>query len=297
MVHLSGSQAAEGALHFFEGWIIFLACTVLLALEISILARYSGKTIFSVLRVPRGTSARTQAPAIGLWSYMPVVASSVVLFIAIMGAAWLSGRSEIIQDRPRFVAFPERLGSWQGHASLLDPNVERILVLDDYILSDYAGPDGNTVNLYVGYYGSQQASQQPHSPSDCIPSSGWRISKFDLTTVAANGVEFPANRVVIEKNSIKQLVYYWFNESGRNVSNEYLAKWYLHANALLINRTDGALVRFVTQIGNGQTERDADARLTTFIRDAMPTLSNFLPSQSTSHLGSAIYGLEAVKLR
>ena len=34
-----GTQMAEGVLHFFEGWVIFLACSALLAAEMYILAR------------------------------------------------------------------------------------------------------------------------------------------------------------------------------------------------------------------------------------------------------------------
>ena len=92
-------------------------------------------------------------------------------------------------------------------------------------------------------------------------------------------MKWPLNRVVIEKNSIKQLVYYWFDERGRKIANEYLAKWYLHADAVVMNRTDGALVRLVTQIRDGETEYDADRRLRAFMRDAMPTLSEYLPSE------------------
>ena len=88
--------------------------------------------------------------------------------------------------------------------------------------------------------------------------SGWQITKFERTSYTDNGAELPLNRVVIEKNSIKQLVYYWFDERGRKIANEYLAKWYLHADAIVMNRTDGALVRLVTQIHGGETEHDAD---------------------------------------
>ena len=40
-----GTQMAEGVLHFFEGWVIFLACAVLLAAEMYLLARMSGQAL------------------------------------------------------------------------------------------------------------------------------------------------------------------------------------------------------------------------------------------------------------
>ena len=51
-----GAQAAEGLFHLFEGWIIFLACAAALALEIHVLARISGKSLFEVLSFPSVTA-------------------------------------------------------------------------------------------------------------------------------------------------------------------------------------------------------------------------------------------------
>ena len=129
-----------------------------------------------------------------------------------------------------------------------------------------------------------------HSPSDCIPYSGWNITSFQRTTYVDNEMNWPLNRVVIQKNTTKQLVYYWFNERGRKIADEYLAKWYMHVDAIVMNRTDGALVRLVTQIHDGESEYEADRRLRAFIRDALPTLSNYLPSEVTSRAKSVRFG-------
>ena len=47
-----GPGMADGALHFFEGWIIFVASAFLLTLEIYLLARISGRKFFEVFHVP-----------------------------------------------------------------------------------------------------------------------------------------------------------------------------------------------------------------------------------------------------
>ena len=47
-VNYWGTQAANDVLHFFEGWIIFIACAAVLVLEIYCLARMSGKSVFDV---------------------------------------------------------------------------------------------------------------------------------------------------------------------------------------------------------------------------------------------------------
>ena len=53
-VNYWGTQAADDVLHLFEGWIIFVACAGLLALEIYCLARMSGKSFFDVFHLPKG---------------------------------------------------------------------------------------------------------------------------------------------------------------------------------------------------------------------------------------------------
>ena len=73
------------------------------------------------------------------------------------------------------------------------------------------------------------------------------------------------------------LVYYWFDQRGRIVSNEYLAKWYIFRDSLMMNRTDGALVRVMTPVTDVSQIASADQRLQDFIRVAAPRLSYFIP--------------------
>jgi exosortase D (VPLPA-CTERM-specific) len=277
-----GTQAADGLFHFFEGWIIFLGCGGILALEIYVLARVFGKSFFEVFSFPKATLGPVSGRGVNPENQAPLVVSLLLLCLTGLAVFHISGRAEVIPDRPRFVSFPERIGSWKGHAILLDPQMERVVGADDYLLSDYKGSNGEIINFYVAYYASQRKNDRPHSPSDCIPANGWKITKFVRTIYSDIGANWPLNRVVIERNSTKQLVYYWFDERGRKIANEYLAKWYLRADAVVMNRTDGALVRLVTQIDRGETEHDADLRLQAFIRDALPTLSEFLPAEVTS---------------
>jgi exosortase D (VPLPA-CTERM-specific) len=281
-VNYWGPQAADGVLHLFEGWFVFLVCSCLLALEIYLLARIARKPFFEVFFLPRTACKVTQGQNVEAENQAPLLGSLALLCVAAVVALHISARSEIIPDRPRFVTFPERIGPWQGRAFLLEPDMERMLRTDDYLLSDYRTSAGKVVSFYVAYYASQRKNDKPHSPSDCIPASGWKITGFQRTNYVDIGMNWPLNRVVIQKNATKQLVYYWFDERGRKVANEYLSKWYLHVDAAVMNRTDGALVRLITQIYRGESENEADQRLQAFIRDAMPTLSEYLPSGVTS---------------
>ena len=77
---------------------------------------------------------------------------------------------------------------------------------------------------------------------------------------------------------MRHLVYYWFQQRERFLTNEYVVKWYILWDAITRNRTDGALIRVLTPFGEGEGEAEADQRLTDFIRETYPRLNPYLPA-------------------
>jgi exosortase D (VPLPA-CTERM-specific) len=281
LVNRWGTQAAEGLLHFFEGWTIFIASAGLLIGEIILFARFgSGKSFFEIFALPVVTAPRLTYPSGQSKALMMV--SLALLCLGGAATYLLSNRQEIVPERQRFVGFPNGLGPWQGRPSLLEPQVEHALGLEDYILADYTSPGSGSVNLYIAYYASQRKGVSPHSPIVCMPGGGWQITRFERTAYTTNALSLPFNRAIIERNSTNQLVYYWFVQRGRTISNEYASKWYLLTDAILENRTDGALVRLTTPIYPGEVEQSADHRLQSFIQELQPRLAGYLPGRLAS---------------
>lgn len=271
-----GPRMAEGVLHFFEGWIIFAASALLLVLEVTLLARISGKGFSEVFGLSTTEAVRGSAHAVLEPTELRQLSACLVLIcMTMLVGTMTSNRPEMVPERSRFVTFPARIGAWHGNPFLLEPQVEQFLGMDDYLLSDYSNPDGKIVNLYAAYYPSERSGKLPHSPLDCIPSDGWSITKFERTSVDD---DHPVNRTLIERNGSKQLVYYWYEKLGKRITVEYFSKWSSLYDAVTEGRSDGALVRLTTPIRPGEPEQDADARLRQFIRDLGPTLSGFLPS-------------------
>nr|WP_275575205.1 exosortase-associated EpsI family protein [Methylocucumis oryzae] len=62
------------------------------------------------------------------------------------------------------------------------------------------------------------------------------------------------------------------------VANEYLMKWYLFKDALMLNRSDGALVRITALVKPGEEEQVADDRIKQFIVAVSPLLPGYLPN-------------------
>ena len=142
------------------------------------------------------------------------------------------------------------------------------------------GGSGPPINLYVAWYDSQRAGRSTHSPRTCLPSGGWQVDSFTqltLPSARSHGNPLRANRVLISLRGDRQLVYYWFSQRGRIVTNEYAVKWWLFWDSLTRNRSDGALIRLTLPLAPGEQVEAADARMAAFAAQVAPQLDPFLP--------------------
>jgi exosortase D (VPLPA-CTERM-specific) len=282
LVQFLGKAAAEGFLHDFEGWVVFLLCTVILVAEMALLVRIGHR---------KSTLARTfcfeepvlAAPVALRPRVLPysLIAAGTLIVAAAAVSLLLPERTHDSPPRKAFAGFPLVLGQWRGSADRLDPVYLPLLKLDDYLLADYfGGPGQEPVNFYVPYYASQANGNGAHSPRACIPGDGWEIADFrerSLARVTFGGQPLRVNRVVIQKGETRDLVYYWFQQRGRATTNEYLVKFYIFVDALQRGRTDGAMVRLVVRLRPGGAEEEGDRVLEDFAATAVPMLSAYVP--------------------
>jgi EpsI family protein len=112
-----------------------------------------------------------------------------------------------------------------------------------------------------------------------MPGGGWGILGQSITTVPlTDGGSISANRVVIEKRGVRQIVYYWFEERGRHIAEESAGKYYALKDGLFANRSDGALIRIVAPITTGD-EATADSLARKMVADTSAHLQSFVPGQ------------------
>jgi exosortase D (VPLPA-CTERM-specific) len=281
LVKYFGGDQARGFLHDFEGFAVFMVCVAILFLEMWALTfvgqnRRSFAEVFGLSFEPSGTSSDTPSRTLPLSH--PLIACAALVGLSTMVITSVDTRSEVQPERAYFSSFPLTLGEWQGKPDTLDPEALKLLALTDYLLADFIHPASAPINFYAAYYDSQRKGASPHSPAVCLPGGGWQITDFKRQRFpkSATRNEFEFNRVVITKGKTKQLVYYWFEERGRVMADEYRVKWYLFRDALLDNRTDGALVRVTTPIV-GESEESADQRIQNFLTHVFPVLPEYIP--------------------
>ncbi len=204
---------------------------------------------------------------------------SVVLLVS--AAAFLRGRSrpEIFPPRQDLATFPKQLGDWAGRDASLPAGVVDVLGPGEFLTRLYQRKfDGAYIDLFVGYFPSQRTGNTIHSPQNCLPGAGWtpiEARRFQLTRPDGNLATL--NRYVLARGPDRLLVLYWYQAHARIVASEYWAKFYLVADAIRLNRTDGALVRVVTPVLPGEDMRLAQGRAVEFAQLILPRLDSYIP--------------------
>ena len=283
LVNSYGIEHAEGFLHFFEGWVIFLLCVAILFLMAMVLQRLTANPL------PLADAIDLDFQGFGAISTRILAIRGAVALLAAavlttgVSAAWHFLPAPQITDVPRepLVLYSREIDGWSGFTMQLEADVERVLGADDYINATFARPDeADGVNFFVAYYRKQTEGQGIHSPEVCLPTGGWEVFSLDEVpvdmTASGYGI-FNANRAVIQKGLSKQLVFYWFEGRGKRISNDFTAKMSVLRDSLSLGRTDGALVRYVTPINPGETEADAEARIMRFMASSLRELPRFVP--------------------
>ena len=272
-----GIGMAEGFVHDFQGWAVFMLSATLLVALTAALSRVgaeqgSWRELFG-LTFPAPTPADATVRSRVLPT--PFIASAVLVGVIGAGSVALSTHPEHAPDRQPFATFPVRFGDWKGTRTTLEPEILDTLQLDDYFLADYRRPNGEAVSLYMAYYATQRDRRTAHSPRSCIPGGGWRIVESSLAKVA-DGIT--ANRMVISQGDQRALVYYWFDQRGRRITNEYAVKWWLFWDAVRRQRSDGALVRLVTPLSAAEDPAAADRRVAELAAAMLPLLPRYVPN-------------------
>lgn len=206
---------------------------------------------------------------------------AAAIMIAATGIMRYVSHSEEIHPNQPFSTFPQTIGEWKGKEVFFSDQVYQMLGVDDSFIANYKGPNGESIQLYIGFYQSQKEGEMPHSPKVCLPGAGWGIKQME--TVSLNIPQSPRNKsqvlkmVVENRQKYKQMVFYWFHSRGRMITSEYMQRFYLALDAITRQRTDGAFVRLITPVINGD-EQAALETLNAFTAKIMPILDRYIPS-------------------
>lgn len=195
--------------------------------------------------------------------------------------------SEMHPPRADLSTFPLQLGSWTcPQRQPMEQKIIDNLGVTDYLICEFRSPDQMVpAGLYLGYHESQVGTEDGgetriHPPAHCLPGSGWNIIQSEdvkLDIPGLPGAPADVKRVVIAKGDARQVVYYWYQERGRVIADDWKKLIALFWDRARMQRTDGALVRFTFPMMRGQEDK-ADAAFQDLASHVVPLLPDYVPN-------------------
>ena len=286
LVNTRGIEAAQGFMHYFEGWVVFLVALAILAAVICTTTwiAYGVAHPSDILDFDRieGTGLVHRLPPSGqpLPSPLaaPMAASFALLLASTLAQQALVERPPVIPERPPLAAFPLVVGDHVGTPQRIDPEIVGFLGSSEELLVDYAAPGRPATNLWVAYYASQRNGAAIHSPQHCLPGAGWEYEELRRVDRASPGAHRPfrVNEAIVVNGSRRIAMVYWVDARGRRFANELMNKIYNIYDMITIRRTDAALVRLITPVQTSESDEDAIARIHHFIDLIYPDLERFI---------------------
>jgi EpsI family protein len=271
MTYYYGRSAAEGTLHEVSGLLVYVAAVGSLICFDNLLRKLYRRraSLQDSYTEPRPTPRKTLRGA------APLLAALIIGGISIN---WLNVRPEPQIARRPLAEFPGVLGDWRqkGSEFQFDEQIEGILRTTDYTMREYTSPEGRVANIYVGYYASQRTGATYHSPQNCLPGAGWVLTDHQYQQIArSDGRIFTANRYLISNGVYTEILLYWYQGRGRVEASEYRDKMNTVWDSVTRQRSDGALVRVMTNVGGDEAAAErAAADLAARVSDE---LSPFVP--------------------
>jgi exosortase D (VPLPA-CTERM-specific) len=277
-----GEGHLEGFSHFFEGWVIFILCVLLLfaLARILLLFRPGRPSLIDAMDL-EFSGLVDQSRRLLLIEPSRALAATA-LITALAATAWQvsPGGLTVTPERTPFAAFPDRIGDWTvGQRDQLDPATKAALNPQDYLLTSLTNPAGERVDVFVSWFADQTISGA-HSPEVCLPGSGWEFASLDRTdlgpTLGLSG-SYPVNRAILQFGEQRMLAYYFFRQNGRQVAWDFGSKLWLLWDGVFDGRKDGGLVRILTPLARGEDPASADRRLQDVLVKMETVLPDYLP--------------------
>lgn len=141
-------------------------------------------------------------------------------------------------------------------------------------------PGGHAeIGLYIAYFPTQRTGQSIHSPQNCLPGAGWTFQNSGVTSFTDSmGKTFTVGDYLITNGTQTEEALYWYQLHGNSIASDYKAKIFTLADSIRYGRTDEALVRIMTPVGQGEDRATARERAVGFARQIAPLLPAYVPN-------------------
>jgi EpsI family protein len=275
-VYYHGPIMLEAFFHYFSGTFTFLLALSMLLLTGEYLRRRypladQQRKIPALCRSHSG-QIESQTSRLTRPLLIAVAVFGAALVVSNLSAAWR--HVPLVND---LETISKELGPYQTvERSWVDFYVDR--KAERSISRIYEGPHEQPIELFIGYRSYQTGEDRLISPKLIFPEK-WEYAAMDHVVVAVGG--YPSVDAIwldTKKGPERRLVLYWYQLRGRAFATDVRYRFEQLRGALLERRSDGAVIRLATPIGEYEALEQARKRLERFAANLYPELLRVLPN-------------------
>lgn len=274
-----GAKIAEGFLHEFSGWVLFMVAFAFLFLIGRFLSLFLPRN-----PVNQATNNNEKTQTVPLQKEHGNVNKaffvSIMLLIVVGFFSLSTAALPAVKIKGGLEAFPLQFSGWKGQFQVVNPEMVTASGAEEAFSGFFVKSDTDVISLYIGYRSTVFLTNDNffHTPTVCLSSSGWNVIE-DSTHIITN-VPFwggvTVAKMVIESLVEKELVYFWFQTKDKFTPYKAINRFHLAMHAIRRDNTYGIFIRLMVPIQVGESVEDAEIRMDQFIREMMPVLMEFL---------------------
>ncbi|WP_320175161.1 VPLPA-CTERM-specific exosortase XrtD [Maridesulfovibrio sp.] len=266
-------ETAENFFHDASGIVIYLLSIIVLATWSLLLNLIGGR------KPEQRAVSRPGYYGVPTGRALHVFLMAAILGLYFAGNMYLfTGR--VIPQRASFDNFPLEIGEYAGKKYFYDDDILESLGSDDYLSGVFRDKQtGRDILVLVTYYDYQEPQRAVHNPVSCLlGGGGWSLaSSRDLPADPQKGRPFKVRRLLMDKPGQRLLAFYWFQQRGRVITDEYMNKVYLAVDSITRQRTDGALIRVELLLNEDESVEHGQQILENFTKNLAIELKPYIP--------------------
>lgn len=198
----------------------------------------------------------------------------LVLALTVFGTAHVVRRG-LCSEHGSASRVPDLVGSWRSTDAGADLDfLKSSLGAQDIVFRNYySGMD--MVNLYIAYYKDVDSANRVHAPAVCYPGQGWKIVVDETVTRVMCGKKVRINRIVIQKEDRKEMVYNWWQTGDKTIAANSVNRFYQMFRSITGRDPSTLWVRLSIALKNDEDKQEELALK--FCNDLKPLLVNSTP--------------------
>lgn len=205
-----------------------------------------------------------------------VITVSIALLFLLAGSYIQLQRPGSVSLKHDLTRFPFKIGEWLGSDAA---PVFKSPRADHEISRVYRTDAGEGLYLYIGYYESQEQGKK-------VVGEETRALEHEAEPLALRigpGREFIVNKVIQREKGRERIVLFWYDLDGRVVMNQYWAKAHTMWDAVIRDRTHGAVVVLASDWMPSVSPEMLNFSQT-FLRELFPLVHEYLPSEAADRI-------------